>query len=107
MWRLFLKYHTRNGIFMPQFLNALRLAALAALSWSTGAGAATSTTLPDTLAQRVAACTACHAPKERGDAFFEGALARAHRDGDGEFEELHAAPPSTRRATRKRRGSGG
>ena len=25
---------------------------------------------PDTLEQRVAACIACHAPKERGDAFF-------------------------------------
>jgi cytochrome c553 len=28
------------------------------------------TTLPDTLAQRVAACTACHGNKERSDAFF-------------------------------------
>lgn len=57
------------------------LAALAALAWLPGAGAATATAsttpaapstaaLPDTLAQRVAACTACHAPKERSDAFF-------------------------------------
>ncbi len=32
--------------------------------------AATPATLPDTMEQRVAACTACHAIKERGDAFF-------------------------------------
>ena len=32
--------------------------------------AAAPATLPDTLEQRVAACIACHAVKERGDAFF-------------------------------------
>jgi len=35
-----------------------------------GAIAAAPATLPDTLEQRVAACIACHAAKERSDAFF-------------------------------------
>jgi cytochrome c553 len=41
------------------------LAALPAL-----AGAAAPAALPDTLEQRIQACIACHAGKERGDAFF-------------------------------------
>ena len=45
-----------------------RLGALLALSLPAAAAAAA--TPPDTLQQRVAACIACHAAKERGDAFF-------------------------------------
>ena len=52
----------RNG--MPTF-STMRLAALLALCPPAGAAAP-----PDTLERRVAACIACHAVKERGDAFF-------------------------------------
>jgi len=45
-------------------------AALALAGFGLPTLAATPATLPDTLEQRVAACTACHAAKERGDAFF-------------------------------------
>ncbi|MYM97215.1 c-type cytochrome [Duganella vulcania] len=45
-------------------------AALALAGFVLPSLAATPATLPDTLEQRVAACTACHAVKERGDAFF-------------------------------------
>ncbi|NVD70938.1 cytochrome c4 [Duganella sp. BJB488] len=45
-------------------------AALALAGFGLPLLAATPATLPDTLEQRVAACTACHAVKERGDAFF-------------------------------------
>jgi len=34
------------------------------------AGSATAAAVPDTLEQRLKACTACHAPKDRHDAFF-------------------------------------
>jgi cytochrome c553 len=46
------------------------LALALALACAAPARAATPATLPDTMEQRVAACTACHAAKERGDAFF-------------------------------------
>lgn len=39
-------------------------------AWAMPARAATPATLPDTMEQRVTACTACHTMKERGDAFF-------------------------------------
>lgn len=45
-------------------------AALALAGCCLPSQAAAPATLPDTLEQRVAACTACHAVKERGDAFF-------------------------------------
>jgi len=45
-------------------------AALALAGFGLPSLAAAPATLPDTLEQRVAACTACHAVKERGDAFF-------------------------------------
>ena len=47
-------------------------AALLAFGFAASAGAAPVQlkTLPDTLEQRVAACTACHAVKERSDAYF-------------------------------------
>jgi cytochrome c553 len=45
--------------------STVRLGALLALSLPAAAA-----TPPDTLEQRVAACIACHAVKERGDAFF-------------------------------------
>ncbi|MBV6323190.1 c-type cytochrome [Duganella violaceipulchra] len=45
-------------------------AALALAGCALPSLAAAPATLPDTLEQRVAACTACHAVKERGDAFF-------------------------------------
>ena len=45
--------------------STMRLGALLALSLPAAAA-----TPPDTLEQRVAACIACHAVKERGDAFF-------------------------------------
>ncbi|MBA5686814.1 c-type cytochrome [Rugamonas apoptosis] len=48
----------------------LTLALPLVLSCALPARAATPATLPDTMEQRVAACTACHAIKERGDAFF-------------------------------------
>ncbi|HJV02434.1 MAG TPA: c-type cytochrome [Burkholderiaceae bacterium] len=59
---------------MPKSLTVAPLTALAlALSCAVlapAAHAATPAALPDTLEQRVAACTACHTMKERGDAFF-------------------------------------
>ena len=36
----------------------------------TASALATAAAVPDTLEQRIKACTACHAPKERHDAFF-------------------------------------
>ncbi|PHV04015.1 cytochrome C [Janthinobacterium sp. BJB412] len=48
----------------------LAAAALALAGASLPAAAAAPATLADTLAQRVAACTACHAVKESRDAFF-------------------------------------
>jgi len=55
---------------MPNF-SALRIiAALALAALGASSPAATPKTLPDTLEQRLAACLACHAVKERGDAFF-------------------------------------
>ncbi len=49
----------------------MRLTATLAVALPLAAGAATPLkTLPDTLEQRVAACTACHGLKERSDAFF-------------------------------------
>ena len=45
-------------------------AALALAGCCLPSPAAAPATLPDTLEQRVAACVACHAVKERGDAFF-------------------------------------
>jgi len=53
---------------MPTFLITRWCVALAAIGFSLSSLAAT--TLPDTLEQRVAACTACHTLKERSDAFF-------------------------------------
>ncbi|MBA5635971.1 c-type cytochrome [Duganella sp. LX20W] len=44
--------------------------ALSCAALAPAAHAATPATLPDTIEQRVAACTACHTMKERGDAFF-------------------------------------
>lgn len=59
---------------MLKYPSAARSAALALLlacaGLSGGAGATPPTTLADTLEQRVAACTACHAVKEKGEAFF-------------------------------------
>jgi cytochrome c553 len=55
---------------MPTFSTARLHAALVLAGVCLGAGAAAPATLPDTLEQRVAACLACHAVKERGDAFF-------------------------------------
>jgi cytochrome c553 len=49
--------------------SAARLGALLALGLPAAVAVAAATP-PDTLEQRVAACIACHAPKERGDAFF-------------------------------------
>jgi cytochrome c553 len=55
---------------MPTF-SATRLSVTLALSSiCLSANAAAPSSLPDTLEQRVAACLACHAVKERGDAFF-------------------------------------
>lgn len=51
-------------------LLTLTLALPLALALAAPARAATPSPLLDTLEQRVAACTACHANKERGDAFF-------------------------------------
>lgn len=55
----------RQALFTPQLLAAQVLAALL-LAVSTSATAAP----PDTLAQRVAPCLACHQPQGRNDAFF-------------------------------------
>jgi cytochrome c553 len=46
------------------------MVSMAALTSLAPAHAAAPATLPDTLEQRVAACTACHSLKERSDAFF-------------------------------------
>ena len=59
---------------MPDTISKLCAAALLAsgLAAAANAGAAPAAlkVLPDTLEQRVAACTACHAANERGDAYF-------------------------------------
>jgi cytochrome c553 len=56
---------------MPTF-SAVKLGAALALAGAclSAGAAAPAAALPDTLEQRVAACLACHAVKERGDAFF-------------------------------------
>ena len=57
--------------FPPALLRAmLALLLAAALPACAQGGPATPGVLPDTLQQRVLACTACHASKERSDAFF-------------------------------------
>jgi cytochrome c553 len=56
---------------MSMPMPVLRLAATLAMALPLAAHAAQPlTVLPDTLAQRVAACTACHGNKVRSDAFF-------------------------------------
>ncbi|OFA04302.1 c-type cytochrome [Duganella sp. HH101] len=55
---------------MSTFSVVRACAALAVAGWCVPSLAAAPATLPDTLEQRVAACIACHAVKERGDAFF-------------------------------------
>ncbi|MET3131503.1 cytochrome c553 [Oxalobacteraceae bacterium GrIS 1.11] len=55
------------SLFSSPARGSTRLAALCFAAALPGASAAV---LPDTLAQRILACTACHAPKERSDAFF-------------------------------------
>jgi len=55
---------------MSTFSVVRACATLAVAGWCMPSLAAAPATLPDTLEQRVAACIACHAVKERGDAFF-------------------------------------
>ena len=60
---------TLSRLFVRSCASALLACGLAAASRA-GAAPAALKTLPDTLEQRVAACTACHAANERSDAYF-------------------------------------
>ncbi len=59
-------HHKKNGFIMRIFPRILSCGALLAPILASAAPAS----LPDTVEQRVAACTACHKANEQGDAFF-------------------------------------